>query len=176
MVEGYVTVAPGTFNSATGDQGFAIQDDTGGVYVGLSDLLDFKLDQKVRVTGKLSQVAQQTVLAASKADVSVIDGMTKATTPADVTTGNVKEPVEGTLIRVSGKITQAVKDDSPYGMKVFIDDGSGEIQVFVHLTGGKPIIDTASLMIDQTITVVGLTAQFDATYEVAPRKADDLTK
>jgi hypothetical protein len=34
-VEGFVTVAPGTFNSATGDQGFALQDKTGGIYVTL---------------------------------------------------------------------------------------------------------------------------------------------
>lgn len=175
-VEGFVTVAPGTFNSATGDQGFVIQDETGGVYVGLADLLTFPLDQKVRVTGKLSQVAQQTVLAASKADVSEVAGMTKAVMPVDTKTGDVKEPVEGELIRVAGKITQAVMDDSPYGMKVYIDDGSGEIQVFVHLVAGKPVIDTSMLMIDQSITVVGVGAQYEATYEVTPRKADDLTQ
>lgn len=174
-VEGFVTVAPGTFNSATGDQGFAIQDDTGGVYVGLSDLLTFPLDQRVRVTGALSQVAQQTVLAATGADVTVIDGMTQAVAPAAVNTGDVNESVEGTLVQVSGNVTQAVMDDSPYGMKVFIDDGSGEIQVFVHLAGGAPIIDTASVMMNQQITVVGLGGQYEATYEVMPRKADDLT-
>src|SRR5690349_10320763 len=54
-VEGFVTVAPGTFNSATGEQGFAIQDDGAGVYVSLTDLLDLPLDQHVRVTGKLAQ-------------------------------------------------------------------------------------------------------------------------
>ncbi len=174
-VEGYVTVAPGTFNSAVGDQGFVIQDETAGVYVGIADLLTFPLDQKVRVTGKLSQVAQQTVLAASKADVSEVAGMTKTIMPVDTKTGDVKEPVEGKLIRVAGKVTQAVMDDSPYGMKVYINDGSGEIQVFVHLVGGKTIIDTSMLMIDQPITVVGVGAQYEATYEVTPRKADDLT-
>ncbi len=175
-VEGYITVAPGTFNSATGDQGFVIQDATGGVYVGLADLLSFPLDQKVRVTGKLSQVAQQTVLATTKADVWEVAGMTMTIMPADAKTGDVKEPVEGELIRVAGKVTKAVVDDSPYGMKVFIDDGTGETQVFVHLVGGKPIIDTSMLMIDQMITVVGVGAQYETTYEVTPRKAEDLTK
>ncbi|MEO5731890.1 MAG: hypothetical protein ABI134_18460, partial [Byssovorax sp.] len=55
-VEGFVTVAPGTFNSATLEQSFAIQDDKAGVYVTLPDLLDLTLDQRVRVTGKLAQV------------------------------------------------------------------------------------------------------------------------
>jgi DNA/RNA endonuclease YhcR with UshA esterase domain len=175
-VKGFVTVAPGTFNSATGDQGFVIQDATGGVYVGLTDLLTFSLDQEVQVTGKLSQVAQQTVLATTKADVSEVAGMTKTIMPVDAKTGDVKEPVEGNLIRVAGKVTQAVMDDTPYGKKVYINDGSGEIQVFVHLVAGKPIIDTSMLAIDQMITVVGVGAQYETTYEVIPRKAEDLTK
>jgi DNA/RNA endonuclease YhcR with UshA esterase domain len=175
-VEGYVTVAPGTFNSATSDQGFVIQDETGGVYVGLNDLLPYALDQKVRVTGKMSQVAQQTVLAAAKADISEVAGMTMTIMPADTKTGDVKEPVEGKLLKVAGKLTQAVMDDSPYGMKVYIDDGSGEIQVFVHLVAGKPVIDTSMLAMDQMITVVGVGAQYEMTYEVTPRKAEDLIK
>lgn len=175
-VEGYVTVTSGTFNSANGDQGFVIQDATGGVYVGIADMVAFPLDQKVRVTGKLSQVAQQTVLAAVKADVSEVAGMTMTITPVDTKTGDVNETVEGKLIRVAGKVTQMVMDDSPYGMKVYVDDGSAEVQVFVHLVGGQPVIDTSMLAIDQMITVVGVGAQYETTYEVAPRKADDLTK
>ena len=175
-VEGFVTVAPGTFNSATSDQGFEIQDETGGVYVGLSDLLTFPLDQKVRVTGKLSQVAQQTVLATTKADVSEVAGMTMTMTPADTKTGDVNEQVEGKLIRIAGKVSQLVMDDSPYGMKFYVDDGSAEVQVFVHLVAGKPVIDTSMLALDQMVTVVGVGAQYEMTYEVTPRKADDLTK
>jgi uncharacterized protein YdeI (BOF family) len=175
-VEGFVTVVPGTFNSANGDQGFVIQDATGGVYVGIAELLTFPLDQKVRVTGKLSQVVQQTVLATTKADVSEVAGMTMSVVPADTKTGDVNEQVEGELIRVTGKITQAVMDDSPYGMKFYVDDGSAEVQVFVHLVAGKPVIDTSMLAIDQMVTVVGVGAQYETTYEVAPRKAEDLTK
>ncbi len=175
-VEGFVTVAPGTFNSANGDQGFMIQDATGGVYVGIADLLTFPLDQKVRVTGKLSQVVQQTVLATTKADVSEVAAMTMTMVPVDTKTGDVNEQVEGKLIRVAGKVTQMVMDDSPYGMKFYVDDGSAEVQVFVHLVAGKPVIDTSMLAIDQMVTVVGVGAQYETTYEVAPRKADDLTK
>lgn len=80
------------------------------------------------------------------------------------------------VLRVTGKLTQVVQDDAPYGVKVFIDDGSGETQVFVHLVAGKPVIDTTALAVGQSITVVGLGAQYEATYEVCPRKAADLTK
>lgn len=42
-----------------------------------------------------------------------------------------------------------------------------------HLDG-QPVIDTASLEVDQAIQVTGLAAQYEATYEVAPRRAGDL--
>ena len=174
-VEGFVTVVPGTFNSATGDQGFAIQDDGAGVYVSLTELIELPLDQHVRVTGKLTQVAKQTVLTITKDGVTKLDGP-KAITPVDAKTGDVKEAVEGKLIRVSGKVTKPLVDDAPYGAKLFIDDGSGETQVFVHNVAGKPVIDVTSLAVDQQLTVVGLGAQYEAAYEVCPRKTDDLTK
>ncbi|MDC0680320.1 MULTISPECIES: DNA-binding protein [Sorangium] len=172
-IEGVVTVAPGTFNSATGEQGFALQDNTGGVYVSLPDALDLGLDTRVRVTGTLGQAAQQTVLNAKAASVTEL-GEAGAVGPKDVTTGAVGEPVEGLLVSVGGRVTKAVEDDQPYGFKVYIDDGSGEIQVFVHIVDGQPVIDTASLAVDQDITVIGLAAQYETTYEVAPRLAGDL--
>ncbi|WP_437548879.1 DNA-binding protein [Sorangium sp. So ce367] len=172
-VDGVVTVAPGTFNSATGEQGFALQDDTGGIYVSLPDALDLNLDTRVRVTGTLGQTAQQTVLNAKAASVTTL-GEARSVGPKDVTTGEVGEPVEGLLVRVDGRVTKAVEDDQPYGFKVYIDDGSGEIQVFVHIVNGQPVIDTTSLKVDQDITVTGLAAQYEVTYEVAPRSTGDL--
>jgi hypothetical protein len=66
------------------------------------------------------------------------------------------------------------KDDQPYGYKVYVGDTSGEIQVFVHIVNSAPVIDTTSLTVDQTIEVIGLGAQYETTYEVAPRRAEDL--
>src|ERR1700750_1095382 len=40
-VDGSVTVPSGAFSSSTGDQGFAIQDHTGGIYVSVADNLGF---------------------------------------------------------------------------------------------------------------------------------------
>ncbi|AGP40259.1 DNA-binding protein [Sorangium cellulosum] len=172
-VEGFATVAPGTFSSATSEQGFALQDATGGIYVSLPDALDFGLDARVRVTGQLGQTAQQTVLNAAAASVTVLDGA-ESIEPKDVMTGDVGEPVEGLLVRVNGSVTTAVEDEQPYGFQAYIDDGSGEIQVYVHVVDGQPVIDTASLTIGQAIEVTGLAAQYEETYEVAPRRAGDL--
>ncbi|EYF04893.1 DNA-binding protein [Chondromyces apiculatus] len=173
-VEGTVTVAPGIFTSSIGDQGFAIQDDTGGIYVSAPAQLDVELGDKVRIHGSLKQVAQLTTLVADAASLEVLEG-TAAITPEDVTTGRIGEDTEGTLVRVSGALTKAIEDDTPYGHKIYIDDGSGEVQIFVHIVDGAPIVSLDGLDMGDEIEVTGLSAQYEATYEVAPRLATDLT-
>ena len=172
-IEGYVTAAPGTFQSAIGDQGFALQDKTGGIYVSVSQAPAFGLGDHVRVHGTLTEVAEFTTLEANEADVEVISG-TQAVAPVPIATGEVGEPNEGLLVEIQGTVTQPVVDDSPYGFKVYLDDGSGEIQVFVHLLAGAPVIDLSGLDVDVALEVVGLSAQYEATREVTPRIAEDL--
>ncbi|NBD09404.1 MULTISPECIES: DNA-binding protein [Corallococcus] len=172
-VEGTVTVAPGTFASALGDEGFAIQDDTAGLYVKVAEKLSFGLGARVRVTGTLDEQNQLRILKAVPADVELKSG-TGTVPPKDVSTGGVNESVEGQLIRVSGAITQAFQDDSPYGYKLYINDGSGEVQVFVHVSAGFDAAALKALAVGQRIQVVGLAAQYETTYEVAPRMPGDL--
>src|SRR5262247_3860715 len=50
-VDGSVTVASGAFSSSIFDQGFAIQDYTGGIYVSVADNLGFAPRQQVSVKG-----------------------------------------------------------------------------------------------------------------------------
>ncbi|WP_375759935.1 DNA-binding protein [Corallococcus exercitus] len=172
-VQGAVTVPPGAFASAMGDEGFAIQDDTGGIYVKLEEKLSFGLGARVRVTGTLDEQNQLRILKTVPVDVDLRPG-TEQVAPQDVTTGGVNESVEGELIRVSGAITQAFVDDSPYGYKLYIDDGTGEVQVFVHVSAGFDKAALQALTVGQRITVVGLAAQYETTYEVAPRMPSDL--
>ena len=51
---GSVTLPSGAFSSSTFDQGFAIQDRTGGIYVSTPDNLGFAPRQQVLVTGTLA--------------------------------------------------------------------------------------------------------------------------
>ncbi|MFV8749866.1 DNA-binding protein [Nannocystaceae bacterium ST9] len=172
-IEGYVSVAPGTFNSAIGDQGFAIQDASGGIYVSVPDPLEFGLGERVRVSGRLAQVAQFTTLIATTAEVEVVAG-SQDVAARSIATGEVAEASEGELVEVAGTITQMVMDDSPYGFKVYVDDGSGEVQVFVHIVDGVPVVPLEGLDVGVSITVIGLSAQYETTYEVTPRIAGDL--
>jgi DNA/RNA endonuclease YhcR with UshA esterase domain len=172
-VEGAVTVQPGAFSSALGDQGFAIQDDTSGIYVKMEEKQSFGLNARVRLTGTLDEQNQLRILKAVPADLKLESG-TQTVAAKDVTTGGVNESVEGQLIRVAGAITQAFQDDSPYGYKLYINDGSGEVQVFVHVSAGFDAAALKALTVGQRLQVVGLAAQYETTYEVAPRMPSDL--
>lgn len=173
-IEGYVSVQPGAFASALGDEGFAVQDSTGGVYVKMEQKQSFNQGAHVRVTGTLDEQNKLRILKAEPADVELLSG-SKAVSAKDVTTGAVNESVEGQLIEVTGDVTQTFQDDSPYGYKLYVNDGSGEVQVFVHVSAGFDASALQALKLGDTLTVVGLAAQYETTYEVAPRSPGDLT-
>lgn len=172
-VEGFVSVVPGTFVSAMGDEGFSVQDSSGGIYVKVAQKLDFGLGSKVRVTGTVGDQTRLRIITAEPASVEKLEG-SQQVAPKEVTTGGVNESVEGTLVKVTGNITQTFQDDSPYGYKLYINDGSGEVQVFVHASAGFDKEALRALAAGRRLTVTGLAAQYETTYEVAPRQPSDL--
>ena len=86
-------------------------------------------------------------------------------------TSAVGEASEGLLVTVKGTITRGPEDDLPYGYKFFVDDGSGELSIFVNLQTG---IDVATLAPGQRVMVTGFSSQFDDHYEIDPRSAADV--
>ena len=170
-IDGSVTVPSGAFSSSTFDQGFAIQDHTGGIYVSVPDNLGLGLRQQVRVTGELAD----TVLPGLLVLVNVTEVKAHGTGPKvqalPVTTGAVGEGTEGKLVRIRGTITQPVFVDPPYGFIIFLDDGSGEVHSFVCSSTG---IDVSGLSQGQTIEVTGFSGQYADAYEVDPRTQDDI--
>ena len=170
-IDGSVTVPSGAFSSSTFDQGFAIQDHTGGIYVSVPDNLGFGLRQQVRVTGELAD----TVLPGLLVLINVTDIKSHGSGPKvhalPAATGSVGEGTEGKLVRITGTITHPVFNDLPYGNIFFIDDGSGEVHSFVSASTG---IDVSGLSQGQTIEVTGFSGQFADAFEVDPRTQDDI--
>ncbi|HEU4834932.1 MAG TPA: hypothetical protein VFS90_10970 [Pyrinomonadaceae bacterium] len=170
-INGAVTVASGAFSSSTFDQGFAIQDRTGGIYVSTSDNLGFAPRQQVRVTGTLAD----TVLPGLLVLVDVTDvkahGSGPKVQPLSVDTGDVNEATEGKIVRITGTITQPIINDLPFGFIIIVNDGSGEINVFVCASTG---IDVSGLSPGQTIEVTGFSGQFADHFEVDPRTQSDI--
>ena len=170
-VRGSITVPSGAFSSSTFDQGFAIQDRTGGIYVSVPDNLGFALRQQVRVTGTLADTVLPGLLVL--VDVTDIKAQGKGpdVQPLPVATGAVGEATEGKLVRITGAITQPIVNDLPFGFIIFISDGSGEVHSFVAASTG---IDVSGLSPGQTIEVTGFSGQFANAFEVDPRTQDDI--
>lgn len=170
-IDGSVTVASGAFSSSTFDQGFAIQDRSGGIYVSTSDNLGFAPRQQVRVTGTLADTLLPGLLVLVDVTEVKAHGSGPKVQAQPVATGDVNEDTEGSIVRITGTITQPIVNDLPFGFIVFVNDGSGEINVFVCASTG---IDVSGLSPGQTIEVTGFSGQFADHFEVDPRTQADI--
>ena len=170
-VEGNVTVPSGAFSSSTFDQGFAIQDNTGGIYVSTSDNLGFAPRQHVRVTGTLDDTVLPGLLVLVDVTEAKAHGSGPKVKPIPVETGDVGEATEGKLVTITGTITQPIVNDLPFGFIIFVNDGSGEINVFVCASTG---IEVGDLSPGDTIEVTGFSGQFADHFEVDPRFQSDI--
>jgi hypothetical protein len=168
---GSVTVPSGAFSSSTFDQGFAIQDRTGGIYVSTADNLGFAPRQQVRVTGTLADTVLPGLLVLVNVTETKVTGGGPNVRPLPLATGDVNEETEGQLVRITGTITQPIINDLPFGFIIFVNDGSGEIHVFVAASTG---IDVSGLSPGQTIEVTGFSGQFANDFEVDPRFQTDI--
>jgi len=173
-VEGFVTVPSGLFKSGTSDEGFALQDASGGIYVRTTANLGLRLGRQVRVTGQVSDSNGQLILLTADARGVSAYGRAAAHTRAEsVATGRVNEATEGRLVRVTGTITKPVGNDLPYGYRLFINDGSGEVQAFVYVSTG---INVSNFQPGQRVGVIGFGGQYNDHYEVIPRFRTDIQR
>ncbi|HEX4955888.1 MAG TPA: DNA-binding protein [Thermoanaerobaculia bacterium] len=174
-VEGSVTVPSGRYSSSTFDQGFAVEDGTAGIYVSTAFNSGLRLWKRVRVTGEVGDdgFGQLVLRPAATTDVVALHGA-QPVFAEDVATGDVGEGTEGSLVAVEGTITRPIVNDLPYGYQVFIDDGSGETQVFIAASTGINPFSIPFVKPGRRIRAIGLSGQFLAQNEVLPRFRSDL--
>ena len=170
-IDGSVTVPSGAFSSSTFDQGFAIQDRTGGIYVSTPDNLGFTFKQQVRVTGTLADTVLPGLLVLVDVTKTKAHGSGPKVQPLPVATGDVGEATEGSIVRITGTISQPIINDLPFGFIIVVNDGTGDINVFVAASTG---IDVSGLSQGQTIEVTGFSGQFADHFEVDPRTQGDI--
>jgi len=170
-IQGTITVASGTFSSST-PYGYALQDNTGGIYV--IDSIpptdgEFNLGELVKVSGVIEEINNLLVL---KEVTAVKEGTGNVITPINVKTGNVGESHEGMIVGTGG-IIESLHNDLPYGYKIYINDGTGLLNIFVNASTGF-LGDTTQWKVSDSISVTGFTAQYGKAYEVEPRTAKDI--
>jgi hypothetical protein len=170
-VDGSVTTPSGAFESSFFDKGFGLQDKSAGIFISLQTDLGVAPRAQARVTGTLQDSFGLLILVpAAPSDVK-IHGAGPKVQPEFVATGAVGEATEGRIVRVVGTITQAPTSDLPFGFKFFVDDGSGELQIFINTQTG---INVSGLMAGQTVSVTGFSSQFETHYEIDPRSPADI--
>lgn len=170
-VDGSVTTPSGAFESSFFDKGFGVQDRSAGLYVSVAVDLHVTPRTRVRVTGELRDSFGLLVLAVT--DPALVKPHAKGPKvhPLARATGAINEASEGRLVRVLATITQAPVSDLPYGFIFHVNDGSGDLTIFVNT---QTNIDLSGLSVDQTVSVTGFSSQFDTHYEIDPRFPADI--
>jgi DNA/RNA endonuclease YhcR with UshA esterase domain len=123
------------------------------------------------VTGTLADNVLPGLLVLTDVTAIKVQGRGPRVQAVAVATGDVNEATEGTIVKITGTITQPIVNDLPFGFIIFVNDGSGEINVFVCASTG---IDVSGLSPGQTIEVTGFSGQFADHFEVDPRTQDDI--
>jgi len=166
-MQGQVTVAPGMFAGNT----FAIQDDTGGIYVyaGTYTLPPMALGDTVLVTGTLK--LYNGLLEVDPVTGIVNLGAGTVPDPTPTPTGDV-DPTQGLLIEVSGTATWSTTPPAPGASNwtFTINDDSGEVAVFVDK---DTQIDMRSYTSPAEMTVVGFSGNYNAP-QIMPRIQSDV--
>lgn len=170
-VDGTVTTPSGAFESSFFDKGFGLQDRSAGIYVSLQSNLGVAPGRQVRVSGTLQDSYGLLILVPTEPSDVTLDDNGNKVRPQWFATGTIGEATEGRIVRVVGKITQGPVSDLPYGFKFTVDDGSGEIQIFVNVQTG---IDVSGLTLGQLVSITGFSSQFDTHYEIDPRSPSDV--
>jgi hypothetical protein len=162
-VEGVATVASGTF-----DGGFALQDSSGGIYVTRALGKTVHAGDRVRVSGKLAAPDNQVAI---EPGFIALQGPGSSPALQEVRTGSVGPATEGRLIAVRGKLMREVENDPPWGWKIYLDDGSGPLLVFIS---AKTKIAISGFHAGQSLRVVGLSGRYEQHTELLPRMPVDV--
>lgn len=168
-VKGVVSVPSGAFSP--NDQGFAIQAGKHGIYIHDSLAQSLSVGQEVSVTGPVGN-SFGLVWGVFPSSIQVT-GSRPVHPAKPLKTGKVGEDTEGKLIRVTAVVQDAVQDDAPYGWKFHVDDGSGELTIFVY-TGTN--VDVSDIELGDTVMLTGFSGEFVDHYELNPRFQSDIVE
>ncbi len=157
---GTVIVLPGVFSA----QYFYIQNKQGAqIYNYHGDFPDLKYGDLIRVKGELSFINNEARIKTTKNNIDIIG--VGSTTPQKITCADLTAEVAGQLLLVNGEVT------GRKGHSVFVDDGSGEILVFLKEKTG---IEGKDIKTGDYIKVLGIANRTRFGIRLLPRSVDDI--
>ena len=173
VVTGIITVPSQHFASANEDQGFALEDETGGIYITTPLTTDFQLGQTLKVIGVLMDDGHGQRMVELRG-WQVQDQSVSAIVPRLVTIREAGKNLDGRLVKVQGTITQPLENDTPYGDRLWIQDDTGSLQVYIPKSTPIHPETMSFLQPGNKVRVTGLSSQFDDSDEVIPRLQEDI--
>jgi hypothetical protein len=175
---GWVTVPSGQFASAMLDQGFALQDESGGLYISTQEATDFAVGEQIRVVGTVGDDGHgQRILQLHEwqrlpQTTEAISGMPAM--PSGLMSVAAAQDLGGQLVTVQGRVSRPLVTDAPYGDRLWLADDSGEVQIYMPCSTDIRPEKLSFLEPGQPLQVTGLISQYDGNHEVIPRFTQDL--
>lgn len=162
-IEGVVTAPP----ELLGSRVMYIEDESGGIKILLDrkDRDDIKYGDLVKVTGTIGESFDETYIKITAADDVRVLGAGDLPDPLIIETGQLDEDNEGQLVTVNGEIV------ATSGNTFYVDDGSGEIKVYIKDSTG---IDKPAMRKGYFSQITGINSQYKDDYRLLPRFLEDL--
>ena len=173
VVVGRVTVPSGWFESANLDRGFALQDQSGGIFVSADRDVGLQTGEVVEVVGPLQDDGHGQRVVRLKA-WHLRDLTLPKIAPQVASVHTAATELEGQLVTVQGTIARPLVEDAPYGDRLWIEDDTGIMQIYIPRSTGISPQDLPFLQSGHMIRVTGLSSQYDLIDEVMPRQVEDI--
>ncbi len=159
--EGVVSAPPGVL----GDTSMYIAGSGIQIYFRQGEYPALALGDTIAITGTMSSsLGEARIKIAAATDVAM-KSHGDPPQPHIVSTGDIGEKLEGSLVLIQGTVTKTS------GATFYVDDGSGEIKVFIKSATG---IDKPRMRRGNLVTIIGVVSQTTTGYRVLPRFQEDV--
>lgn len=169
---GRITVASGGFASST-PYGYALQNGKEGIYVmdSTANAKDkYFMGEWVKVTGKLERVYG--ILMVQEENSKKQMPRIRQMPPVLANTADISEATAGKVVQTKG-VVDSVVNDLPYGYKIYMNDGSGQLLTFVN-TSTDLLGDSTLWKSADSLQVTGFSTRYESTFELCPRIFGDI--
>jgi hypothetical protein len=161
-IQGVISAPPGVF----GDKIMYLAGSGIQIYFYRAEYPELEVGDKVKVRGILTtSLGEHRIKLAAVEDIT-LTGEAAAPEPHKVQTGEVGKNLEGSLVVIAGRVARTSGDT------FYVDDGSGEVKVFIKKTTG---IDKPKMKKGMAVTIMGIVSQTSAGYRILPRWQGDVS-
>jgi len=163
--QGIVAVVPNIF----GKTYFYIVDGVSGIKIYSAKKLfpKMKVGDEIQVTGSISENGNELRIKISQESDIQIQKHNELLEPITIGTYDIDEQLEGSLITTSGEVV------SSKGSTIYLDDGNGEVRVYLTTNSE---VESRDLQEGKTYQITGLVSETKTGYRLLPRSIEDIKK